>query len=538
MDTDSALAAHAALVDALRDPGAYPHATGPVEVIETHISSVLLAGDFAYKLKKPVDLGFADFSTLVRRRTCCEEEVRLNRRTAPAIYLDVTPVTSGADGKPLFGGTGQVLDYAVRMKRFPAEARLDRVARAGRLDAALVDRLADAIAAMHAQAQPVPEASEMGSAREIARWTAENLAELRHLAVVDPPKRRFARLAEWTRTEYARREATFAARRADGFVRECHGDLHLGNVVVLDGEPVPFDCIEFNPQLRFIDVMSDVAFAWMDLLDHDLPRHAARLLTAYVEATGDYPGLAVLRFYAVYRALVRAKVALIRRAQPDLPAEGRARADADCLRYVAAAERIVDAPEPRLVLTCGVTGSGKTTVAQHLLERLGAVRARSDLERKRRAGVAPGEHRPAAVGAGLYQPAATDATYDALAAATAAILDAGFPAIADATFARRAARDRFRALAARLGVPFAVVVCEASPQTLQARVVARAARGTDASDATPEVLAHQLATFEAIGEDERETTRRIDTEADPVTLAARCEALAGHLERDGATAAA
>lgn len=530
MDKNDALDAHAILVAALRDPAAYPHPAGAVEVIDTHISSVLLAGEYAYKLKKPVNLGFVDFSTLARRHHCCDEEIRLNRRSAPSLYLDVVPITSSPiDAKPRIGSEGAPLDYAVRMRRFAGDARLDQMARAGTLDASLIDRLAATIAAFHSHCERAPEHGAFGTAEKIRAWARANLVNLRRLIADAEQEQRIDRLAQWTEAEFARRADVFAARRAEGFVRECHGDLHLANLALIDGEPVPFDCIEFNPELRFIDVMSDVAFTWMDLLDHGLPQLAARLLNGYLEATGDYAGLATLRFYAVYRALVRALVALIRRVQPDSPAVEQMSQEQACARYLAVAECIMQVSPPLVLLVSGVTGAGKTTVAQHLLEQLGAVRVRSDVERKRHAGLAATGRRPEQVGAGLYDTEITRVTYEQLARATTAIVDAGFPAVVDATFQRRWYRQLFRALATRLGARLALAVCEASPQTLRARVAARAARGADASDATLAVLEHQLQRFESLAEDEVALAHAIDTDTDPATLAMRCEKLASAL---------
>jgi len=527
MVKNDALDAHALLVAALRDPAANPHPVGTVEVIETHISSVLLAGAYAYKLKKPVDLGFADFSTLARRRHFCDEEIRLNRRSAPSLYLDVVPITSSPiEAKPRIGGEGTALDYAVRMRRFAADARLDQMARAGTLDASLIDRLAATIAAFHSHCERAPQHSAFATRETIRAWTRANFVELRRLIGDAELGQRIDRLAQWTEVEFAHRADVFASRRADGFVRECHGDLHLANVALIDGEPVPFDCIEFNPELRFIDVISDVAFTWMDLLDHGLPQLAARLLNGYLEATGDYAGLATLRFYAVYRALVRALVALIRRGQPDSSAATQIGLAQACARYVAVAEGIVQVPPRRVILVCGVAGSGKTTVAQHLFEHIGAVRVRSDVERKRGAGLAPTDHPPEQVCAGLYDTATTRDTYERLASAIAAIVDAGFAAVVDATFQRRPDRQRFRARATSLGASFALIVCEASPETLRARVATRAARGGDASDATLAVLEHQLQSFEALAEDEVALAHRIDTDTDPATLAMHCQELA------------
>ena len=531
---DTAGRSHSALVAALRDPAAYPHRVDAVEVLETHISSVLLAGEYAYKLKKPVDLGFVDFSMLARRRYFCEEEIRLNRRTAPTLYLDVVPITRSRSGGFLrISGDGTVIDYAVRMRRFARDARLDQIAQLGALDAALIDRLAEAIAAFHVRCDPAPSDRTFGTPDEIRRWTMDNLRELQRLTPDPLQRQRIERLARWTEAEFVRRAPVFAERRAAGCVRECHGDLHLGNLVLIEGRPVPFDCIEFNSQLRFIDVMSDLAFTWMDLLDHKLPRLAWRLLNGYLEATGDYAGLATLRFYAVYRALVRAKVALIRRSQPGTSATERGIDEQACARYLAVAENLTQAPLRRMVLTCGVTGSGKTTVSQHLLELLGAVRVRSDVERKRLAGIDATDHGHIGIDSGLYDATTTRRTYEQLMRAATAIIDAGFPAIVDATFLHRADRTTFRALAEQLDTPLTIVVCEAATETLRARVASRAQRGTDASDATLEVLAHQLGAFEAAADDEKEFLQSIDTDTDPQTLSARCAELAARLRSAG-----
>lgn len=529
MGEHDSLDAHAKLIAALRDPRAYAHPVDGVELVETHISSVLLAGDFAYKLKKPVNFGFVDFSTLALRRHYCEEELRLNRRSAPTLYLDVVPVTQREDGGLRFGGDGAAFAYAVRMRRFDADAQLDHMARDGRLDAALIDRLAAAIATFHGSCDPAPLESGYGNPERVRVWTANTLGQLRAALEGEDLRQRLDRLAAWADTEFARRADAFAARRAAGFVRECHGDLHLGNIALIDGHPVAFDCIEFNPELRFIDVASDLAFTWMDLVDFGLPRLAARFLNAYLEASGDYAGLATLRYYAAYRALVRALVASLRRAQPNRSPQEQEADRAQCLRYLAVAEQIA-APAPPLVLaTCGVTGSGKTTVAQHLVESLKAVRVRSDVERKRLAGVAAHVKRPAAVGGGLYAPAATEATYERLRSTAAAIVDAGFAAIVDATFQRRRDRYALRQVAQSLGARFALVVCSAPPAVLRARVAARLARGADASDATLEVLAAQLAAFEPVGDGEADVVLRLETDADPAALAARCEKIAASL---------
>src|SRR5262245_16780588 len=312
-----------ALVAALHDPRRYPHPVEGVKLLETHISWVLLTGAYAYKLKKPLDLGFLDFGTLAARKRSCEEELRLNRRTAPRLYVGVVPIT-GTAAEPTVDGQGPPIEYAVKMREFPQEALLARAAARGALPIERMDELAATVAAFHATVDRAGADSPFGTPHEVIGQARQNFAQMRAF-VADPPcGAALARLAAWTEREFAERYDAFVARHGQGFVRECHGDLHLRNLVLLDGRILPFDCIEFNAAFRWIDVMNEIAFLAMDLADHTLVRHAWRLVDAYLEETGDYAGLAVLRFYLVYRALVRAKIAGMRGHQ--LPADAPARA--------------------------------------------------------------------------------------------------------------------------------------------------------------------------------------------------------------------
>ncbi len=532
MNEIGTLAEHGALVQGLCNPAAYPHPADPVEVIETHISSVLLAGEYAYKIKKPVNLGFVDFSSLQRRRHFCEEEIRLNRRGAPSLYLDAVPVRGSLSAPHLGDRPGPIIEYAVRMRRFAAEARLDQVARAGLLSRTHVDRLAASVAAYQEVCNGAPLDSAFGTPELVLRYARENLTDLEHAQLAPADAHRIKELRTWTEAEFARRAALIEQRRRAGRVRECHGDLHLGNLVLLQDVPVPFDCIEFNDELRYIDVINDIAFTFMDLIDHGLAPLAWRFLGAYLDRTGDYEGLATLRFYAVYRALVRAKIALIRRAQPDTPA---AEAQADSLalsRYVEVAKSLADPGAPRLILTYGVTGTGKTTVAQVLLEQLGAVRVRSDLERKRLYGVPATDHLAAARAdeRRLYDSTATERTYARLGALASAILDAGIAAVVDATFLQRRHRQAFLELARARAVPTSIVECLAPPLSLRQRVAQRLAQGGDASDATPQVLEQQLASREPLSASEQAVAIQVDTDAEPGIVEARCRQLAGKLK--------
>jgi aminoglycoside phosphotransferase family enzyme/predicted kinase len=516
------------MIAALRAPGRYPHPVERVELLETHISWVLLTGRYAYKLKKPLALGFLDFSTLDARRRACEDEVRLNRRTAPELYLEVVPVT-GTEDDPRIGGEAPAIDYAVKMREFPQSALLDRVAARGELSSEQMDELAGTIAEFHARVDRAGPQSEFGTEHAVIDPARQNFAQMLPLATDPESEAALRRLAGWTEREFARCRDAFAARRRDGFVRECHGDLHLRNLLALEDRIVPFDCIEFNAALRWIDVMSDVAFLVMDLIDHGLAGHAWRFLDAYLADTGDYGGLAVLRFYFVYRAMVRAKIACLRAQQLPEGAAQRTQAAVECREYLRLAEAFAALDRRALIVTRGLSGSGKTVVSRLLVEELGVIRVRSDVERKRLHGLAAPERTGAAVGAGIYTPEATRGTYERLREVARTIVETGFPAVVDATFLARADRDAFRALARMLGVPFAIAACEAPEPVLRERIAARDRAGADASEATLDVLARQVLAAEPLSAAERTFAVAIDTRSSLDRLRASARALGARL---------
>ena len=477
--------------------------------IETHISTLLLAGEFAYKLRKPVALPFLDFTTLAARAHDCEEELRLNRRTAPQLYLDVRPVR-GTLAQPRIGehdeATGAI-DWLLRMRRFDNELLLDRLAARGALGEADVDALARRVADFHAALPASPAA--YGDPVSVLAWARANFAALGEAVETD--------LHDWSEREFERIAPRLALRRAQGRVREGHGDLHLGNIVKLDGEPLPFDAIEFNPALRHGDTMSDAAFVFMDLWRHGLRALAWRFASAYAERGGDHEGLALLPFFAVYRALVRAQVAALRHDTAALARDLRTARELTQLRR----------PRPLLLLTVGLSGSGKSTVALELLQALGAVRVRSDVERKRLAGLAATARPSAQQTAQLYGPAMTQRTYARLNALAATLLQAGLNVIVDAAALRRHERDSLRALAAECDADFRLIECVAPEAVLRARIARRQAEDHDASDADQEVLSLQLRICEIPASEE--AALRLDTDADPAVVRRRCLALVSRL---------
>lgn len=430
------------------------------EVIETHVSWVLLADGLAWKLKKPLKLPFLDYATPALRHQYCVEELRLNRRFAPDLYLGLEAVDDSGE-------------WAVRMRRFDEGQRLDHVCARAALTPAHLSGLAQLIHAFHRSAPVAAPDGPFGSPAHVLGPALDNFHDLATLTPDEQP--RLDPLASWTTAEFERHRETFAARLRDGHVRECHGDLHLGNLVLLHGQVIPFDCIEFNDALRWIDVASELAFTWMDLLDRGQPGLAAWLLNEWLSESGDFGAVPVLRFYAVYKAMVRAKVAALSRDR------------AGVARYLALAEHLTRPPRPRLVITHGLSGSGKTTHSSRLLmndPRGATLRLRSDVERKRMHGLAPLTRGSAP----LYTPEATRRTYARLHELAGPILDAGWSVVVDAAFLKRAERDDFHALATRHGADFAILACAAPVETLRERLQNRR---NDASDATAAALEKQ-----------------------------------------------
>ncbi|HTP94622.1 MAG TPA: AAA family ATPase [Burkholderiales bacterium] len=502
------------LATRLLDPACYPHPVGRIRIVETHISWVLLTGEYAYKIKKPVDLGFVDFSTLRKRRAACIAELKLNRRLAPDLYLEVVEIRGDALA-PHVGGDGPVLDYAVRMREFPQADLASRALARGKFGAAEIDRLATRIAEFHARAGAATGADRLGTPATVRAAALQNFEQMRPGVKLARDARTLQALRRWTEREFALLEDTLAARKRDGLVRECHGDLHLGNIVLIGGAPVPFDCIEFDDALRWIDVMSEMAFAVMDLEDRRRPDLAWRLLNRYLESTGGYAGVRVLRFYLVYRALVRAKVHLMRSRQRGLARSDQARLLRAFHAYLALAQRFATAGHAGIVITHGLSGCGKTTFTQALLQALGALRVRSDLERKRLHRLPPLARSRSTVAGGIYTARADAATYRRLAELAGTIAQAGFPAVVDATFLTRSEREAFRAVADALDVPFVILNMEAPLALLRERLRARSTRTDDASEAGLVVLEHQLAAREPLTPAEMAASIRVDASRAP-----------------------
>jgi len=470
----------------LSDGQAYGQSGTSVERIETHANMVFLVGKRAYKLKRAVKFPYLDYSTTALRQRFCEAEVNVNRRTAPSLYRRVVPVTRHVNGRLEIGGTGEPVEWLVEMVRFDQNHLCDRLAATGRLDRFSMESLADEIAGFHAEAQICRGGK---GSKLIADILLNNEASLREGDATILDRERIDRLSSMSLDVLATIGSHLDQRLANGRVRRCHGDLHLRNIVVIDGRPVLFDAIEFSDAFAKIDVFYDLAFLVMDLENRDLRLLASILLNRYLDLTGDYGGLTALPLFLSMRAAVRAHV--------DAAAAGSQSSPRDCenlidgsRRYLQLAESFLHAQTPRLIAIGGLSGSGKSRLSRYLAPLVGvspgARIVRTDTTRKRLAGVAPGTRLSSAT----YTSEASKRTYDTVFQEVRDTLGAGQSVIADAVFALPEERDAIEHVASEAGVPFDALWLEAEPERLVERVVRRR---NNASDATPVVVRMQLA---------------------------------------------
>ncbi|WP_041718365.1 AAA family ATPase [Alkalilimnicola ehrlichii MLHE-1] len=501
----------AELLAALRNPRVYPWPAEGVEVIETHISTVFLAGDHVLKIKKPLDLGFLDFSTLERRAWCCEEEVRLNSRLAPDWYLRAVPITGRADA-PALEGDGEPLEWGVLMRRFPQSALMDARLERGELPVTVMEDLARVVAEFHAEIPGAGPDTDYGSVDSVLAPMLQNFEQLRGLEAAGADPAALDALEAWTQAQGDELEELIDSRFQGGFVRECHGDLHLGNIAWHEGQVIVFDAIEFEPYLRWIDVANEVAFVIMDLDHRGASDHRHRFLNAYLEHTGDYGMVRLLRFYAAYRAMVRAKINGFMASQAEAGSDARQAARQRVTDYMALAQRYTQLRRPELVITHGLSGAGKTRVAGELVAAEGHLRLRSDVERKRLFGLSPDARRDDEPEQGLYTAEATERTYSHLEGLAREMLEAGWSVVVDAAFLDPRHRQAFRDLAEELECDFRILAVQARPEVLRERVKARADAGGDASDATLTVLEHQLADYEPLSEAEAAVAEVVRTD--------------------------
>jgi aminoglycoside phosphotransferase family enzyme/gluconate kinase len=497
-----------ALINALQNPALYPHPVDGFQLIETHISWVLLTGDYAYKIKKPMNFGFLDFTDLGQRAHFCHEELRLNQRLTQDVYLDVLPITGSVDA-PQLGGQGEAIEYALKMRQFPQAHMLNTLQANGELTAAHIDQMAAQIADFHLHAPTVPVDHPLGTPESVLQPVEQNFEQIRPFLTDEADLRQLDSLQSWAQSSFERLRPLLEARKAEGFIRECHGDIHLGNATLIDGQVVIFDCIEFNEPFRLTDVYADIAFLAMDLEDRGLKSLSRRFVSQYLELTGDYEGLELLNFYKAYRALVRAKVALFG-LSPNATGVERATTLRTYRNYANLAESYSAIPSRLLAITHGVSAVGKSHVSMRLVEALGTIRVRSDVERKR---LFPDQAQDEqALHAGLYDPQASQKTYQRLHHLAAVILRAGFPVVLDATYLKREQRQAAAAVASETGVPFVILDCHAPDAVIASWLQQRQAEQCDPSDATLEVIQAQQAEREPLEAEEQACSKRVDTQ--------------------------
>ncbi|PIE20844.1 MAG: hypothetical protein CSA61_00285 [Neptuniibacter caesariensis] len=488
------------LIDALKHAQFYPHPIDHIEVIETHISWLILTGPYAYKIKKPVDFGFLDFTTLDKRQHFCEEELRLNQRLAPDIYREVVSI-GGSIESPVFNPeSGEIIEYAVKMTQFNPQQRLDLMLNNKRFEAQWIDTLAEQIADFHSRIPIVAQDSPWGECETIWDVVADNFKHLLDVVSELDDCQKVQHLANHAAQQFRQLTPLMQQRKAEGHIRECHGDLHLANITLFQNELRLFDCIEFNLQFRWIDTISDLAFLLMDLEANGEFRWANRCLNRYMEISGDYQALPLLKFYKAYRAMVRAKVAVLGDMN-DLPT---------LRRYLRLTNDYARAPKPVLFLMHGVSGSGKSYLSQQLVDQTDTIRIRSDVERKRlfRELSLKGDKIE------LYSPQMNTHTFNLLHDSTANLLRNGYSVIVDATFIRQRSRQNFIDLAEKLNIPVRIISCTCESKLIEARLKRRESEKNDVSDANVKVMQEQLKYQQPLTNEERMHTISINTDDD------------------------
>ncbi|MDR4459255.1 MAG: AAA family ATPase [Nitrospirales bacterium] len=498
------------LIASLQNPKCYSHPVSLVRLVETHISWVFLTGQYVYKIKKPVLFSFVDFSTLEKRRWFCEEEVRLNRRLASQLYLGVVSIT-GSPSDPRMDGDGRPFEWAVKMKQFSPDQEFHHLLETGKLHESVVGQLALDIGTFHVRLEPAGDPLPYGEPDMVWQPVAECFEDIPLAALPVRIQSCMQDIKEWTNQEWRRLKPKIRQRKSSGQIRECHGDLHLGNIALFDGRVCVFDALEFEPRLRWIDVISEAAFLVMDLESKDRVDLAYWFLNRYLEVTGDYAGLSMFRWYEVYRALVRAKVAGLRLAQVEPGSLVGEDILEEIIRYVELAYRLIMPAPPMLILMHGVSGTGKTTVSTEVVKALGAIRVRSDVERKR---IHAGQRKNVVceeTSKSLYEPDMTRITYDRLWDLASTILQAGYTVVVDATFLEGAQRQSFIRLAHERQVSIGILDVWAPNEVLPERIATRAKEQTDASDATVGVMEQQKVKEEPLTGLEHDMTIRVDS---------------------------
>jgi uncharacterized protein len=496
-----------ALIQHLLTPGFYPHpVTMPIQLMQTHASYVLMTGDFAYKLKKPVNFGFLDYSTVAKRQHFCQEEIRLNQRGAKELYLAVVAISKQGD-RYQFGDDGEIVDYAVKMVQFPQANLLSNLFESGEIQIGDIEEMGRVVADFHAQAQTNKYISSFGTIERIKESIDDNYRQTEKYIGRAQTQQQFTETKAYTDRFLSEHAELFLDRITQGFIRECHGDLHLRNICRWQGQTLLFDCIEFNEPFRFVDTMYDVAFAIMDLEARGRKDLANRFLNTYVEQTGDWAGLQVLPMYLSRQAYVRAKVMSFLLDDPNIPSQERTAAEQTAGNYYRQAWAYTRDRQGKLIMLAGLSGSGKSTLGKRIAGKLGGVHLRSDAVRKHLGGIPLSSKGDAS----LYTPAMTDRTYGRLLELGSKLAARGWTVILDAKYDRQSLRAAVVDLAVDRGLPLQIIHCTAPVEVLRDRLIQRTG---DIADATVDLLASQQAAWEDFTSAEGGYVRTVDTTQD------------------------
>ncbi len=506
---------HPKLVDAMSRPDFYFHRPSSVEVLQTHISFIFIAGDYVFKVKKAVDFGFLDFTTLEKRKFYCGEELRLNRRLAPDYYLELVEISETTGGKVVMGPRGKVIEYAVKMRSLPEDRMLKRLLSENRVIPSEMESVARRVADFHRQAETGGRIDESGGLNVIRKNQDENFEQTEKYIGITILEKKYRFIQSFINDFMDRNRAFFEKRVKEHRIRDCHGDLHIEHICMTDGIVI-FDCIEFNERFRFADVAAEVAFLAMDLDFNGYPEHARVFVDAYVRHSGDTELAKLLNFYRTYYAYVRGKVIGFRLDDQAIEEKDREEARQLASRYFDLAYTYASRPERKtLILTAGLMGTGKSVLASHLASRFDADLIRMDVVRKAMLHIAPAEHRYDDFGKGIYSEEVSRKVYDRACEAAASKLKEGRSVIMDASFKSRMERQRAAQIAAELQADFFILECTLPDTLIKKRLWERMSEKGEVSDGRTDILDAQKRDFEPIDEIPVRSHIVIETSRDP-----------------------